>query len=426
MKHVLMRNVVLLLIMMLGYSIIEAGEYDFDVDSFRKKTLEHSGVLSLNPEYTFVNKKTPLYLLKYSGRDIALIQMYTLSAFADLGINWKALRGYVSGKGTLQLEYTDRSNFDYEIKPYEAYLSGTIDRISLSVWSGKKVFKWGKGYAYNPANFASRPKDVNDIDASLEGYYSVSAEYIRSCSGALSNIAITAGIIPVYDLLNEGFRDNNGVSVFSQAYMLLLNTDLDVAVIADNNVDIKVGAGVSKNLFSNLEVHAEWAADFQNKQTSLKYYKAASDVVNEFVGGIRYLTSYNTTIIAEYIYNGNGADPSEMNTWFTFLDNAVSGYRNPSLSQQVKDKSGQFVMRNYAYLKFSQPEIFNILYLNPSLYTIINIDDQSFSAGVDISYTRFTNIRLSLKYGMLYGETDSEYGSKPGKHKLGFKAEWSF
>jgi len=90
------------------------------------------------------------------------------------------------------------------------------------------------------------------------------------------------------------------------------------------------------------------------------------------------------------------------------------------------EKSGQFVMRKYAYLKFSQPEIFNILYLNPSLYAIINIDDHSFSAGVDISYTRFTNIRLSLKYGLLYGEKNSEYGSKPGMHKLGLKAEWSF
>ncbi|NLD93113.1 MAG: hypothetical protein GX639_10655 [Fibrobacter sp.] len=426
MKHVLMQKMVVLLIIVFGYSIANAGEYDFDVDSFKKKLFEYSGVLTLNPEYTFLNQKTPLYLPKYSDRDIAFIQMYTLSAFADFGINWNSMKGYISGKGTLQLEYTDSSIFDYEIKPYEAYLSGTIDKISLSIWGGKKVFKWGKGYAYNPANFASRPKDINDIDASLEGYYSVSAEYIRSFSGALSNIAITTGIIPVYNLLNEGFRDINGVSVFSQMYMLLLNTDIDVAVIADNNIDIKVGAGVSKNLFSNLEVHAEWAVDFKNKHTSLKYYEAASDVVNEFVGGIRYLTPFNTTIIAEYIYNGNGANPSEMNTWFQLLDNAVSGYKNPLLSQQMKDKSGQFVMRNYAYLKFSQPEIFNILYFNPSLYTIINIDDQSFSAGVDISYTRFTNIRLSLKYALLYGEIDSEYGSKPGRHKIGFKAEWSF
>ncbi len=52
---------------------------------------------------------------------------------------------------------------------YEGYLS-LKPSSSLSFNFGKQTLLWGKGYAWNPVAFVSRPKDPDDPELAREGY----------------------------------------------------------------------------------------------------------------------------------------------------------------------------------------------------------------------------------------------------------------
>ena len=67
-------------------------------------------------------------------------------------------------------------------------------------------------------------------------------------------------------------------------------------------------------------------------------------------------------------------------------------------------------MQDYLYLRVSQKEPFDILYFTPSLTTIVNLNDSSFSIAPEIAYTGITNLELRLKATFLVGgeERNSE------------------
>src|SRR3972149_5881491 len=81
-----------------------------------------------------------------------------------------------------------RSNTDYK-KSYPGEDQNTIvyegffslkPSSSLTIDMGKKMLKWGKGYAWNPVAFVDRAKNPDDPELSLEGFIVASADYIKS------------------------------------------------------------------------------------------------------------------------------------------------------------------------------------------------------------------------------------------------------
>src|SRR4030042_4097882 len=92
---------------------------------------------------------------------------------------------------------------------YEGFLSLKPSN-SYSLDMGKKVFKWGKGYAWNPVSFIDRPKDPNDPDLALEGFWTLSGDYIRSFSGPLKTFSFTPVLLPVVTGINEDFAGGPG------------------------------------------------------------------------------------------------------------------------------------------------------------------------------------------------------------------------
>jgi len=69
----------------------------------------------------------------------------------------------------------------------------------FSLDAGKRVQRWGKGYAWNPVGFVERPKDPNDPQTSREGYVMAGAEWVKSLDGPLSTASLTALALPTHD-----------------------------------------------------------------------------------------------------------------------------------------------------------------------------------------------------------------------------------
>ena len=59
------------------------------------------------------------------------------------------------------LARNDFNGWDEDTRLFEAYLS-VKPSPAFIVEAGKKVMKWGKGYAWNPVSFIDRPKNPED------------------------------------------------------------------------------------------------------------------------------------------------------------------------------------------------------------------------------------------------------------------------
>jgi hypothetical protein len=58
---------------------------------------------------------------------------------------------------------------------YEGFLS-LNSSSSWTIDAGKKTFKWGKGYTWNPVAFIDRPKNPDDPEVGTEGIFARPAD----------------------------------------------------------------------------------------------------------------------------------------------------------------------------------------------------------------------------------------------------------
>lgn len=408
-----------------------AGPYDFDASEFEKKPYSISGNAELCPSVAVLNRESESYKAQY-GTDGEPGFLDTYLSRLEISADYRKgpLLLYASGFGFAQYERYD-ALWNSDAYPYEAYGRLGFESKSINVGLGKRAFKWGKGYVYNPTAFASQPKDMNDVEASLEGYGSVSGEFVHSFSGRISTLALTAAIIPEYEKVNTGYIGQEGVAGAAQLYLLAYDTDIDFCFYSDQEANIKAGIGFSKNIFPNLEVHGEAAFVPHHQTTAITIQKNLENVDNPAYNalfGARYLTKSNTTVIAEYIRNGQGLSNDQMNAYYSSLENRnalspdVRNFLNLNTDQYMK----QFSMQNYIYAKISRPEPLGILYFTPSAYTVVNIDDASLMAAFEIVYTRFKNTSLAGKAMFLQGDNASEFGGKLKKIQCEIRGKYFF
>jgi hypothetical protein len=325
-----------------------------------------------------------------------------------------------------------------KIKPYQTFLS-LKPSSSLTIDTGKKTSKWGKGYAWNPAAFVDRSKDPDDPELALEGYGIVSADYIKSfASGPLTTFSFTPVILPSYGDVNDDFGETGHVNFAAKAYFLLYDTDIDLMFLTGGSKTPRYGFDFSRNIGTNLEVHGEFAfirnfrqplVDSNGNTTSITY-----DAMN-FVLGTRYLSTLNTTFIFEYYHQGTGYSSDEVSDLFTFIHKGYDDFLSNSATQALgKARSvaqqggyGRFTPEtDYLYLRVSQPEPFDLLYFTPSLTWIYNLSDKSFTITPELLYTPITNLELRLRTGFLVGSPNSEFGEKQNDYRLELRVRYYF
>ena len=162
-------------------------------------------------------------------------------------------------------------------------------------------------------------------------------------------------------------------------------------------------------------------------------FKSTYDAKSYLVG-IRYLTPYDTTVISEYYRNGTGFTMNEMEDFFAFIDKGHDVFLTSgddsllrsaqSLAEKSYGKRNQ--ARDYFFLRISQKEPLDILYLTPSITWIFNIGDSSYSLSPELLYTGITNLELRLKGGVIVGKRQTEYGEKQNDYRVEFRVRYYF
>ncbi|MEA3429028.1 MAG: hypothetical protein U9Q84_07465 [Thermodesulfobacteriota bacterium] len=429
--------VVVILFYVLSYLLplnASANEYDFEIPDTKDKPYHIGG--NIEAVYTIysLNKNSALYSQKfYNRKEGSSVDSYDLTLQLEGDFKKDSVKLYVKTNTSMTQNYI---GWDDETELYEGVVSFEATP-SFTVEAGKKVMKWGKGYAWNPAAFTSRPKNPDDPEASLEGYSIISLDYIKSLSGRIKTIAFTPAIIPVYNDLNSSFGETDHLNFAGKLYFLTYDTDIDIMFLAGKSIEDRIGFDFSRNFTTNFELHGEavFINNFEKKyiDSNGNLHIRQSDVAS-YLLGIRFLNRHDTTFIAEIYRNGTGFSEEEISGYYNYIQKGYNTYETTGAESSLKKSlrytkayySDKNFMKQYLYLKITQKEPFNILYFTPSLNIIFNAEDKSYSLTPELLYEPISNLELKFKFTLFHGNYHSEFGEKPYDYKAVCFAKYYF
>lgn len=410
-----------------------AADYSFDPDEFEKKRLTWGGFLEARGEHFDLNGDGALAILNQYQEPRAELNRFTAALQLDgryqqgvTTLNW-LLKGWAA---------QDEIGWADDIDLYTGYASvKASQRLTLDL--GKKTFKWGKGYAWNPVAFLDRPKNPDDPEEALEGFIGAGADLVRSMDGPLRTLALTTVVLPVWQGVNEDFGVVDNVNLGAKLYLLLLDTDIDFLLYTGNSRSSRFGFDFSRNLAPNFEIHGELAHTPAQQQMYLAEAGAltAREVSDtSALVGLRYLTAREVTAIVEYYHNGDGYTEEELSRFYQAVaegyalfqagggDTLLHRAANSSQSGYGRPQVG----RNYLYARLTAKEPWDILYFTPALTAIVQLDDQSISLTPELIYTGFTNFELRARFTWLQGSEKTEYGEKLNESRAELRLRWFF
>lgn len=433
-RRKIVRHLPLFALLVSVAGIASEEEYSFDVSAFERKPYELGGYVEFKQEHLALNRDGVGYRLGSLGlpqrenldRSTATLQLagrlrYGIGTF-DFRTNSSIQR--------------DQWRHGHDNSIYEAAWS-IRPAPSLTLEAGKRSLKWGKGYAWNPIGFVERPKDPNDPQLAREGFVMVDGDVIFNRKGALQTIAFTPVVLPVTSDLNNDFGRTGHLNPAAKLYLLYRDTDIDFAWQGKGSRPARFGMDFSKNLATNVEIHGEWARIRQFvKPVVDSAGRAATEVGNatSYLLGLRYLTQNETTYIAEYYHNGTGYTDEELRQFYQFVDAGASQLQqtgNSALLQRaLAINQGSYGRPNpgkdYFYFRAQKKDALGIIYFQPAITMIVNLNDHSYQVTPELFYTGMNNLELRARLFLLGGGSGTDFGEKQASRRLEVYARYYF
>lgn len=410
-----------------------AEEFTFDAAEFEKKTFEFSGYLEQKEEGLTMRSNSPGYKLAYPGKE---------------------RRAHLL-RNTTTLELSGKLNLDPVVVDMRAQAFHATDQLAsasdqgtvmdgglrwsagpgLTVDLGKRVQRWGKGYAWNPVGFIERPKDASDPQSSREGFVMAGVEWTKSLSGPVSAVGLSGFIVPGNGSnLNKDFGAGNDLNPAAKLYLLAGDTDIDLLWRGKGAKSQGFGVDFSRNFGSALEVHGEWARFLdapRNTVSATGVMRQDESDATAWLLGLRYLTQSEVTWIVEYYHNGLGYNAGKLDDYYTFLDAALANGAAPAMEEKARRVAQSGYARanpgsDYLYAKASLSEPFGWVYGGVALTAMTNLRDHSWQLVPEVSYTGFNNVELRARAFFLEGASHTEFGEKTASRRLEIYARFFF
>ncbi len=408
-------------------------EFSFDLEEFEKKPLEWGGYAELKWNHVKFNSDSAFSQLNSADSSDSTLDQYS----GTLQIDGSYTLNSSTFKWLLQASASHDDFGWYNVADVFETFASLKPAPSATISLGKKSYKWGKGYAWNPVGFLNRTKDPNNPEEALEGFITAEADLVKSFTGDLQTVALTTVVLPVGNDINEDFGESHNVDLAARLYLLYKDTDIDFLILSGNSRSERFGFDFSKNLATNFEIHGELAYVPNQKQTTLQkdgsLISKETSAVSSLLG-IRYLSENDITSIIEYYHNGAGYSEEEMADFYQFIADGNAQLTSTGLDDQL-DKARQLSLqgygrpqpgRDYLYARITQKDSFDILYFTPGITTIYNIADESISLSPELTYTGVTNWEFRLRFTYLEGGSFTEFGEKLNSSKLELRVRFFF
>ena len=410
----------------LAWGAAAAQEPAFDASAFEKKPVEIGGYAELKQEHFALHPEGTLYRLgtfggtgrRHLDRTSGTLQLAGKLRHDSAAFEFRtnsALRKDATG------EETDNAF-------YEAFAS-LRPGPQATLEAGKRALRWGKGYAWNPIGFVERAKDPDDPNLAREGFWMLDGDFVYSPGGAVQTVAVTPVLLPVSDAVNGDFGARGHLNPAVKLYLLVHDVDVDLAWQAAGSRPGRFGFDFSTNLKTNFEVHGEWA----RVGAAPRLVTDAAGQLSTRVGpatswllGMRYLTERDTTWIAEYFHNGGGYTRRQLEDFSLFADAAFAqavGTGNASQLQKARMLAQAGYGRpnpgrDYVYLRAQQKDALGIVYFQPALTAIANLEDRSWQLTPQLQYTGWRNTELRARLYWLQGSEGSDFGEKQNRRRI--------
>ncbi len=294
---------ILIFVLILIPSMLLLGQED-DVPYYQEEEkenkLEWNGNLDVKYKLFNMNQNSSLYKLQFYNElpSSSLLSQYSIEPYLNAEYRTSDLGFILKTHG---LYYSDKnSSFDL----FEAYASFSPS-FNTNLQAGKKVYSWGKGYAFNPVGFVNPFKDPENPELAQAGLLSANIEYVKSFSSeSLQSFSLLAVIIPTSGISGTSFGEFKNTDMALKASLLLWDTDIDLLAYFSSINPKRFGIDFSKNLQDNIEIHGELSYNQNVEQNIIADSLLVTELTDHysFLFGLRYLNESNTTIIAEYYF----------------------------------------------------------------------------------------------------------------------------
>lgn len=422
---------------MVVYLPVSAGESDsyFDASEFKLEPFEFKGYAQLQSEMASINNSGTPYQLLYDADDsINRLGQTTASVELEASYNKNAATYLLRTYSSRSQNTIDQLEIEHDI--YEAYMSLQLD-AGLNIDLGKKLNRWGKGYAWNPVGFVERKKDPSDPELSREGYWVASMDFVKSMDGDLKTIAFTPIVLPNDGEINDEFGEPDHSNLGGKIYLLYRDTDIDFTFLTKGSKTARYGVDFARNIAPHFEVHGEYAYITDTVRIPLTDNCNAGekvvDDVSSYLMGLRYRTENDIHHIAEYYYNGEGFTEDELKRFYSCVHQAWDALDNDLLDDLATINSlnagaytTQNPMQRYMHLKSWWSEPYDILYFTPGIQLFYNVDDGSYSVMPEVVYTGVNNLQLRARVKYFSGDLLTEYGEKLSENKVEFRLRYYF
>lgn len=427
-------SVLTLLTSLLVSPVAASEDFSFDPSQFEKKPYELRGYVEIEPTYSAGSQSGALYQLEFFN-DEPRDTIVRLPAALELEGRYRKDITTLSFR-THSSKVWDYRNKSAEHKLYEGLLSiqpnpGFIFDL------GKKAYRWGKGYAWNPVAFVERAKDARDPDLAREGFWTVGFDWINTYDGPLQTIAFTPLILPNHDDINDDFGQSGHNNFAAKLYLLYRDTDIDFMALSDGSRSARYGMDFAKNFTPNFEIHGELAyiTDVSHRTItpSCTQGPELSEDALSYLLGLRYRTKHDVTFIFEYYFNGAGNREQDQRQFYECVHKAWETGDESFIADLPLDadlKKGPFTkpnpMRQYLNLRTWWKEPFHILYFVPGFQVFYNIEDQSFSISPELNYSGIGDLEIRLRALLPFGDPLTEWGENPNDYKIELRLRYYF
>ncbi len=426
-----------------SFDAAELEDFSFDASEFERKAFEFRGFGELTLEHFNFNRNAALYQLAFFDEDNRRRSMEGYAAALEMVGRYQ--------KGIAGLHFRTRSETFYtpvqddtDHQTYEAVFS-LQPNAGFTAEVGKKAYRWGKGIAWNPVAFVERAKDAGDPDLAREGFEVVGLDMIRTFDGPLQTIGFTPLVVPTYHSRNNDFgkgdfsvspQDRESeLNPAAKLYLLYRDTDIDFMFLGKGSQTTRFGMDFAKNLAANFEIHGEWAyiTDFKKRVFTNGGTELVKDNVVSYLLGLRYRTEQDITLTLEYYRNGTGNNKSQQQEFFRRVhqawdeQNAEAFDRLPTgqdLERGVFTRANP--MKKYLYFRGAWREPFDILYFEPSITVIANLEDGSYSLSPEVLYEGLGNFEFRGRVVVPVGSRLEEYGEKPNDWRAELRIRYYF
>lgn len=399
-----------------------AGQEDERPDEIieDKQSLEWNGNLDVKYTLYHMRESSTQYRLLFPSNtpSSSLLTQYRIEPYINAEYSTGNL-GFI-----LKTHATYFSENDASVNILEAYSKANLS-FHTTLQTGKRVYNWGKGYAFNPVGFINPIKDPENPELAQSGLLSANIEYVKSFSSdALQNITFMFVVIPASSPTGNRFSELKHTNLAFRTSLLLWDTDIDAMAYYSIQNPKRIGMDFSRNLSENLELHGEISYNNNVETYSINNSAVVTNVSDGFISlaGLRYLLESNTTLIAEYYHTDFGMSASAFEGYNRFLTSTVQSNNSVFIQQASKINQTYFrgtnLSKDYLYIKLTQPEPFDWLYFTPSIFTIFNLEDKSYLLSATLNYKPITNVEFILWPTLISGERSTEYGSKAFQQKV--------